>query len=162
MRKFMPWVGAGAAVVAFVLVGGIRANEAKVALDKLPKPVLEAVKAKFPEAKLVRAEKEKEEGKTQYEVTILSKGQSMQVIVTPEGAVVQVEKKIAATDLPQAVAKALEDKYPKASIKKVEEISKEDKVTAYEALIETADAKTLEVTFDPSGKFLEEEKKDKK
>ena len=59
----------------------------------------------------------------------------------------------------RAVLDALEAKYPKATIKKAEAISKEDKLIAYEMLIVTADKKKLEVKFDPAGKFLEEEKK---
>src|SRR5262249_14637027 len=60
------------------------------------------------------------------------------------------------------VAKALEDKYPKATIKLAEEVTEGDKVT-YEALIVTADKKTIEVVLDPKGKIVkEEEKKEKK
>ena len=58
------------------------------------------------------------------------------------------------------VTEALEAKYPKATIKKAEEITKDDKVT-FEVLIETADKKKLEVVLDAKGKIVEEEKKDK-
>lgn len=136
------------------------ADEEKVPLDKLPKAVVDAVKAKFPDAKLVSAEKELEDGKPVYEVAIKDKDQNIEVTVTPEGKIILIEKEIAAKDLPKAVAEAMEKKYPKATIKKLEEIIKDDKVTSYEALIVTAEKKNLEVRFDPSGKFLEEEKKD--
>ncbi len=140
----------------------VYADEEKVPLDKVPKAVLDAVKAKFPEAKINGAEKETDkEKKTVYEINISIKDQKADITVTPEGKIVSVEKVIAVKDMPKPVAEALEKKYPKATIKQVEEISDgADKITKYEAVIITADNKTLEVSFDPSGKFLEEEKKE--
>jgi uncharacterized membrane protein YkoI len=147
------------AALSLLVLAGARADEEKVPLEKLPKAVTDAVKAKFPDAKLVGASTEKEDGKTVYEVAITNKGQKIDVTVTPEGKIVTVEAEIPAKNLPKAVAEALEKKYPGATIKKAEEISKDDKISKYEALIVTADKKTLEVCFDPSGKFLSEEKK---
>jgi uncharacterized membrane protein YkoI len=161
MHTFLRLAMVSAASLALVVAGLARADEEKVELAKLPKAVTDAVKAKFPDAKLVSAEKEKEDGKTVYEVAIKNKEQNIEVTLTPDGKIVSIEKEIAAKDLPKAVAEALEKKYPKATIKKVEEIIKDDKLVKYEALIVTADKKKLEVCFDPSGKFLEEEKKDK-
>src|SRR5205085_11412445 len=62
--------------LCFVAISGLVAisdrcradEEEKVPLDKLPKAVTEAVKKKFPRAELVSAEKEKQDGKTVYEV----------------------------------------------------------------------------------------------
>jgi putative PepSY-like beta-lactamase-inhibitor len=142
-----------------VVPAGVRADEEKVPLDKLPKAVADAVKAKFPKAELVSADKEKDNGKEVFEVNIKHEGASIDVTVTPEGKIVLIEKTIAAKDLPKAVADALKAKYPDATIKKVEEISKDDKIEKYEALIVAKDKQLLEVSFDPTGKFLEEEKK---
>lgn len=148
-------------VVVGLCVSLVRADdEEKVALDKLPKAVVDAVKAKFPSAKLVSAEKEKEDGKTVYEVAIKDGERNIEVTLTPEGKIISIEKEISAKELPKPVAEALEKKYPKATITKLEEIIKDDKVKAYEALIVTAEKKKLEVIFDPTGKPLGEEKKD--
>jgi uncharacterized membrane protein YkoI len=153
----------GMAVALVVLAGAARADEEeKVPLDKLPKAVVDAVKEKFPKAELLSADKEKEDGKTLYEVAIKDGKQKIDVTVTPEGKIVAIEKEIAASDLPKAVVEALESRYPKATIQKAEEITKEDKVAVYEMVIVTADKKKLEVSFDPKGKFLEEEKKEEK
>lgn len=159
MRK---WIGSLACVVLAVVVLRAPADEEKIPLDKVPKPVLEAVKAKFPGATLVGAEKEKADGKTVFEVKLKARGQAVEVTVTPEGKILTVEKVIEAKDVPKAVTEALEAKYPKATVKLIEEISKDDKVAAYEFQIVTAAKKKLEVQFDPSGKFLEEEKNDEK
>jgi uncharacterized membrane protein YkoI len=137
------------------------ADEEEIPLDKLPKPVLDAVKAKYPGAELKGASKEEKEGKTIYEVSLKHKESSYDVSLTAEGKIIEVEKTIAAKDLPAAVAKAIEQKHPKSTVKKAEEITADGKVK-YEAVIVTADKKTLEVVLDPSGKILEEEADDEK
>jgi hypothetical protein len=136
-------------------------KEEKVPLDKLPRAVTDAVKAKFDGAELVSASKEKDNGKDVYEVAIKHKGSNIDVSLTPEGKIVSIEKEIAAKDLPKAVSEALDAKYPKATIKKLEEVTENDKVV-YEALLVTAEQKTVEAVFDPSGKLVKEEKKEKK
>lgn len=160
MRKFIRGMMAGLAVVALSLPAA-RAEEEKVPLDKLPKPVTAAVKAKFPDAELKSAEKEEADGKTIYEVSLKSKGSDYDVSLTPEGTIIEIEKVIAAKDLPAAVVKGLDQKYPKATIKLAEEITKDGKMN-YEVVIETADKKKLEVVLDPAGKILKEEAKDGK
>lgn len=161
MRKFL---GRLAVVMTVVVVAGLvdagEPGETKVPLDKVPKAVLDAVKAKFPKAKLVGAAKEKGEEKDKfvYEITIKNEGHNTDVTVSPEGKILLVEKEIPAKDLPKVVAEGLETKYPKSKINLAEEISKDDKIIKYEMRITTADKKELEVTFDPMGKFLTEEK----
>jgi uncharacterized membrane protein YkoI len=151
-----------AALVIIVTIGAtyLWADEEKIPLDKLPKEVKDAVLAKFPKAELKGAEKEVENGKTIYEVNLVSDGSSIEVSVTPDGKIVSIEKTIAEKDVPKAVAEALAKKYPKATTKKIEEITKGKAIT-YEFLIETAEKKKLEVVFDPDGKLIEEEDKSK-
>jgi uncharacterized membrane protein YkoI len=161
--KMMNMLRSALVVVVSLVFGAApsRADEEKIPLDKVPAKVKEAIKAKFPAAELVSAEKEKEDGKTVFEVVIKNAGQKIEVIVDETGKIVAIEKVIAVKDLPKPVVEALEKKYPKATIKKVEEVLKGDKTT-YELRIESG-GKTLEVTFDSTGKFLEEEvQKDKK
>jgi hypothetical protein len=148
-----------AAVVCLALGGAARADEEKVPLDKLPAKVKEAVKAKFPDAELVSAEKEKKDGKVAYEVNIKNQGQTIEVTVGEDGKIVSIEKEITVKDLPKPVAEAFEKKYPKATVSKVEEVTEGEK-TKFELLIMFG-TKKLEVCFDPTGKFLEEEDKSK-
>ena len=140
----------------------VRAEEEKVALDKLPQGVADAVKAKFPKAKLVGASTEKENGKTVFEVTIKNGKRSIDVTLSAAGKILTIERQINAKRLPKGVRDALDAKYPNAKIKLTEEISKPDTVAAYEMVIVTADSQNLEVSFDPQGKFLAEEKIAKK
>ena len=119
----------------------------------------ETVKAKFPDAELVSAEKEKADGKTVYEIAIKNKSQSIEVTVSEEGAIVSIEKQIELKDLPKPVAEAFAKKYPNATVKIVEEVTEGEKVK-FELLIAFGDKK-LEVSFDPQGKLLQEEDKSK-
>jgi hypothetical protein len=144
----------GACLIAFSAL----ASEEKIALDNLPAKVKAALKAKYPDAKLISAEKEVQDSKTTYEVGIEDKGVKMDVIFKEDGTLVAVEKVITAKDLPKAVTQALEAKYPRATFKTVEQISKGD-AESYEVLLVTAEKKMLEVTLDSNGKILETEEK---
>ena len=96
------------------------------------------------------------DGKPGFEVTLKVDKFGIDVTVTAEGKITQVEKEMALGDLPKAVAEAFNAKYAKATVKRIEELSKEDKIVSYEFLIETPASKTLEAYFDPQGKFLQE------
>jgi hypothetical protein len=155
-------VAVGAAILSGLIVtcAWARVDEQKVPLDKVPKEVMETVKAKFPAADLKEAAKETENGKTTYEVSLTHKNAKIDVILTPEGKITLIEKVIAEADLPQAVAQAIKNKYPQATVKLAEEISGgDDKVSAYEVILVMADKKEVEVKLEPSGKITNEEKK---
>jgi len=143
-----------------VFVSGVSAEEKeeKIPLDKLPAKVKEALKAKYPEGKLLSAEKEEENKKIQFEVVVEDKGAKLEVVLKEDGTIVAVEKAITIKDLPKEVTDALEAKYPKATYKVVEEITKGEKIS-YEVLLVTAETKTFEVVLDPKGKILETEEK---
>jgi uncharacterized membrane protein YkoI len=142
-----------------VLATAARGDEEKIPLDKVPKAVLDAVKAKFPDVKLSEASKEKEDGKTIYELAFTYKDYKYEVEFEEDGTIIAIDKQIEAKELPKAVAKALEEKYPKATYKVIEEVTKKDKIAYYEVELVTADKKGIEVEIDPSGKILKEEKK---
>jgi hypothetical protein len=152
----------GVLSVAFLLavVARTGAGEEKLSADQLPKAVLDAAKAKFADAKILGGTKEVEDGKTEYEVSLEKQGQHLVAIYTATGTLTAVERTITAKELPKPVRRAIKQRYPKSSITKVEEITKEDKVAEYEALVVTADKKTVEAVFDTTGKFVKEEQKE--
>lgn len=159
MRKIIGLLGAVAAIGLFGLAA--LADEEKVPLDKLPAGVLDTVKARFAGADVIGSVKEV---KTFYEVTVKHNGQTIDVTLE-DGEIVSIEKTIAAKDLPQAVAKALEEKYPNATYKIVEEIikveKKDERFAYYEVLLVTADKKPLEVLLNVDGKIIHTEDKSK-
>jgi hypothetical protein len=156
-----------ATIVGLAVLGlgaSLRADEEKVALKDVPKAVLDAVKAKFKNAELKEATKEKEDKETIYEISIVDEGKKIDVSVVEKGEIEKTETEIAISDLPKAVADALKAKYPTGTIQKVElivefEDGKEDEKN-YEAAILTDAKKTIEVVLTPQGKIVEEEKKE--
>lgn len=154
------------AVLAFS-ASGVRADEEKIALDKLPKAVLETAKKRFPKAELIEAAKETDGDKVEYEITLKDGETKYDVMFSPDGKITLIEKTIAAKDLPKVVADAVAEKYPKSTGKIYEEMTKvmdgKEVLAYYEVLLETADKKTWEVEVSPEGKILKtEEKKDEK
>lgn len=155
------------AVALLVLAAPVRADEEAVPLDKVPKPVLEAAKKRFPKAEVVGASKETEKDKTVYEIEMKEAGKTIDVTLTPEGVITTIEKQIDAKDLPKPVGEALEKKYPKATYKVIESVTavkdKKETLEYYEAHLVTAEKKEIEVEIFPDGKIkAEEEKKPEK
>lgn len=159
MKRSIYWLGAGIGIL-LLLVTAAYAGEEDVPLDKVPKPVMEAVKARFKDAEMTSAAKEKDdEGKLVYELSLKVEGQNVDVILAPEGEFRVIEKTIDAKNLPHAVAKALEDKYPKATYNRLEEVikveGKNDQPAYYEALV-TAKKRNIEVELTADGKIVKE------
>ena len=160
MRKPIGVLAAGLVLAAFVSFAW--ADEEKVPLDKVPAKVLDAVKAKFPNAELTGASKEKEKDETIYEVSIKHDGHKIDVELKEDGTILAVEKTIETKDLPEKVTDAIKEKYGKVTYKKAEEVIKKDKLEYYEVVIETAEKKVFETEVSPEGKVLKEEEKKKK
>jgi uncharacterized membrane protein YkoI len=135
------------------------ADEKKISVEDLPKVVLKAAKKAFPEAKIVGASKETDEGETIYEVEMKLDGKSIDVEIDDEGEIEVVEKEIEVEDLPRAVIKAAKTKFPGGKIEKVEEVTDEDDVVVYELVI-AAKGKSTEVVFSPNGKIQKDEEDD--
>lgn len=154
-----------AAVAAVAVATVARADEEKIALDKLPKAVLDAAKKRFPKAEWTDAAKETDGDKVTYEVSGKDGDTKMDLTFTPDGKLTLIEKVIDAKALPKAVAATLAEKYPKATFKIIEEVIKVDgakeALDYYELLLTTADKKEIEVQLLPDGKVkAAEEKKD--
>jgi uncharacterized membrane protein YkoI len=166
MRRVIGWSAvsavAGLALLAVVAWADDKEKDKKIALDKAPKAVQEAIKARFPKGEVTSIEKETEDGKTVYDVELKQDGKKYEMDILADGTVIEIEKEIEAKKLPEAVTKAIEDKYPKATIKEVMEVykvkDKEEKLTEYEVTLETGDKKTVEVKVSLDGKSVKAEK----
>src|SRR5689334_3873015 len=106
----------------------VEGKEDEVPLDKVPRPVLAAVKKKFPEAKLQGAAQQTEDDHTLYEVLIKHKGHEIYVVCEPEGKIVEIDRGITLKDLPKAVSDALKKQFPKATIVSIEEVTEDDEI----------------------------------
>jgi hypothetical protein len=150
------------ALVALVVIGTALpafAGERKVKESDVPKAALDAVKKKYPTAKLTGFSKEEDDGKTHYEVTLEEGARRLDVDLSPEGKILVEEETIAQDALPAEVRKALAaSRYAKWTVKRVERIVKEENAAdpSYELLLTDAD-QGAEVVFDKAGKIVEEE-----
>ena len=147
-----------------LLAGGAAwANAQKIEIKDLPKPVLAAVMAKFPAAKVAEAAKEEEHGKTIYEVAIKDHDKAIDLAVSAQGKILEVETEIAARELPVAVTAALNAKYPKAKIKKAEEVVKyegDEEEKTFEVVMAAPGMEDVEVKLSPKGKILADREED--
>jgi uncharacterized membrane protein YkoI len=173
MRRIIGSLGVSA-VLGLVLLTAValaedkeKAKEEKVAPDKLPTKVLDAVKERFPGGKITSASKETADGKVVYDIELEQKGRKYEMDIQEDGTVLEVEKEIPLKEVPEAVRKALNAKYPKATIEIVMEVNlvKDKKETPdhYEVTIVGADKKKMEVIVSLDGKSVKGEgEKDKK
>ena len=143
-----------AGMMAILLCPGVRADdeEEAVAIDKLPKSVVNSIKKMFPDAELKKATKdvvkeeeedddddddkaadtkddgneedkdEQDESKVVYEVTLSQKGHVIDVTVEEDGEIEEVERSIDLKELPKIVTDALARKFPKSTLKSAEAI----------------------------------------
>jgi len=126
--------------------------------SELPSVVTNALKAKFPKAEIKSAEKGEEDGKPIFEVTIKNDKHDIDVTLSTKGEILSFEKTLKMNDLPKAMKRSLNAKYPRATIQVIEEVWEHDKLTGYEGVIITPDKKKVEVTFDPKAKLIEGKK----
>lgn len=154
-------------VTGLVVVVGASARagkEEKLALDKLPQAVANAVKARFPDAKLKGAEKEEEDGETIYEVGLVeNSGQKVDVSLVADGTIKEIERELEAADLPKPVRETVSAKYAGGKVKIVEEVilvkEGKEQLDCYEFKIAKGD-KVTEVKIAADGKVKKEEAED--
>jgi hypothetical protein len=129
-------------------------NYAEIPLAQVPKPVVQAIQKKFPDAQPQSASRGVEENKPYFDVYIKVKGQNIWVTCDAQGAILTIDREITAKDLPKPVAAAFAKKYPKAEIRMVNEVT-EDNYSTYDIAI-TVSGKPLIAIFAADGKFLEQ------
>ena len=152
--------------VLLVFTAGVRAQEkASAGRERVPENVMEGLLAKFPKAEIDKWTKEKEDEIVVYDIEFKQKGVHFEADIKEDGTIQNWEKAIEAKDLPAAVAKAVDKKYPNASMKEVMQVTEvkkgKDKLKGYEIGLVTADKKNVEVTVAPDGKILEDSGEEK-
>ncbi|MGH9429896.1 MAG: PepSY-like domain-containing protein [Terriglobia bacterium] len=152
-------------LVGLLLAGwSVRAQDKpdkdKLDLDKMPKVVMDALKAKFSKAVIHKWTKAKEGNDVVYDIEFKENGRACEADIKEDGTYVNYEKAIEAKNLPKAVVDAIEKKYPKASLKEIMEETevkgKDENLSAYEVVLVTADKKDVELRLSPDGKILED------
>jgi hypothetical protein len=136
------------------------AQDEPVTQDKIPGAVMDALHAKFPKAKIDTCTRAKEGDDVVYDIEFRQDGRKCEADITEKGVYINYEKAIEARNLPKAVRNAIEQRYPRSTLKEIMEETevkgKEEKLFAYEVVLVTADKKGVELKLSPDGKILEE------
>src|SRR2546423_3663810 len=138
------------------IVGFAQEKEKKIKRSDLPAAVEKTVVAQSAGAKVKGFSEEKEKGQTFYEAELLVNGHSKDVLMDANGAVVEVEEEVPMSGLSADVKTGLQAKAGSGKIAKVESITKNNKLVAYEAHVNT-NGKKSEVQVGPDGKPLDHE-----
>src|SRR5881398_2048169 len=143
-----------AALACLFVAGVVSAQEKKFKRSDLP-PAVEKTAAEVSKGATIKGfSKETENGKTTYEVEMVVNGHTKDVEVDANGAVLEIEEEVAMDSLPANVKAGLTAKAAGGKILKVESLTKNGKLVAYEAKVETA-GKRSEVQVGPDGKPLD-------
>jgi hypothetical protein len=147
-----------AIVVSMLLSVLVRAQdqEKKIKRSDLPPAVEKAVVAHSQGATIRGFSQEKENGKTLYEADPMVGGRSKDILMDADGAVVEVEQQVRVQSLSPAVRNGLQAKAGGGKLVKVESLTKQGKLVAYEAQVLT-NGKRSEVQVGPEGEPLTHE-----
>jgi uncharacterized membrane protein YkoI len=165
MRRTLAPFAVSTVAVVLVLAAARAADEKaeKMTLDKAPKAVRDAVLGRFPGAQVTSLTKENEAGKIVYDVELKHRDRKYEMDLQEDGTILEIEKGKSLQEVPAALAKTIEAKFPKATIKDIMEVNLVKKRVEtpdhYEVTIETADKKPQEVLITLDGKSFKEEKK---
>ena len=107
-------------------------------------------------AKIRSFSEEKEEGQTFYEVELMVDDHTKDVLMDANGAVVEVEERVSVDLLSAAMRDGLQAKAGKGKLVKVESLTKNGRLVAYEAQVVT-DGKRSEAQVGPNGQALDRE-----
>lgn len=143
----MTRTGSIALVVALV-AGGTAARAQTVQLKDLPAPVKATVEAESKGATVKGISKEKEGGKTVYELETLVSGRTRDLMIDSAGKVYVVEEQLDVDKAPAPVKAALE---AQGKIVRLESVMENGK-TRYEGQVQNKAGKNVAVELDADGK----------
>ena len=145
-----------AVLIGLFFTGTGSAQEKRIKRSELP-PAVEKTVAEVSKGATVKGfSEETEKGETTYEVEMVVNGHTKDVQIDRNGAIVEVEEEAAMDSVPANVKAGLTAKAAGGKILKVESITKNGKLVAYEAKVETAGKKS-EIQVGPDGKPLDHE-----
>ncbi len=140
-------------VIAAATVSAAQAQERKIKRSQLPPAVEKTVAEQSQGATIKGFSTEIEKGKRVYEVEMTVNGHGKDIIVDSKGNVVEVEEEVAMDSLSQAVKDGLTKAAGTGTISKIESLSKNGALVAYEAVVKRG-LKRSEVQVGPNGEKL--------
>ena len=137
-------------VAVFALATITLTADTKVKMEDLSPALQKVVKEQTENATLVGLSKEREKGKTMYEVETKVNGKSRDVLLDANGAVIDIEEEVDLSSVPAGAKAAIEKNAAGGTIKKVESVTHGSAVS-YEAAIKTNAGKNIEINVNADG-----------
>lgn len=144
------------AAVLLCLSGSVLAADKKLTKSQLPAAVQKTADEQSKGATVVGYSSEVENGMTEYEVKLKVDGHSKDVSIDPSGNVLEVEEEVALNSLSADAQAGLKKAAGTGTLGKVESLTKNGKLVAYEAKV-TKSGKKSEVQVGPKGEKLAHE-----
>jgi uncharacterized membrane protein YkoI len=140
-------------VAAFAALSNASAQEKKITKADLPAAVQKTVDAQTEGATIRGFSTEMENGKRIYEAELTVNGRSKDVSMDKDGNIIEIEEEVTLDSLSPAVRDGLTHAAGSGTITKVEALTKNNKLVAYEAGVKNG-AKRSEIQVGPDGKKL--------
>src|SRR5713101_7207049 len=121
-------------VMALAMVSAAQAQERKIKRAQLPPAVEKAVAEQTQGATIKGFSTEIEKGKRVYEVAMTISGHGKDILVDSKGNVIEVEEEVAMDSLSQPVKDGLTKAAGAGTISKIESLTKNGALVAYEAV----------------------------
>src|SRR6516225_1244951 len=131
-------------------------QEREIRRPELPAAVEETVAKVSRNAIIKRISEETQNGKTTYEVEMVFHAHSKDAEIDADGKVAEAEEEVAMSSIPTIVQAALTARAAGGKILKVESLTKQARLVAYEARVEQTGKRT-EIRVGPDGKPLDQE-----
>jgi hypothetical protein len=132
------------------------AAERKIPKSALPPAVAKTAEEQSKGAVVSAYTQDNENGQVEYEVEMTVNGHSKDVSIGLDGLVLEVEEQIAMGALPPTVQAGLKGRAGRGKITKIESLTKDGSIVAYEAQVSTQ-GKHSEIQVGPDGKLLDHE-----
>ncbi len=147
-----------AAVMAQQKTEELKATSKMLDVKTLPPAVQKTVQEQTKGATIRGLSKEVENGKTQYELETKANGHNRDLLIDPEGKVLEVEEEVDIASLPATVQTEIKKNLGTGKILRLESVSKNNSLTGYEASVER-NGKQSSLAMGPDGKALPKRRK---
>lgn len=132
-------------------------DEVKVSISELPQEVLATAEKFLGEVKDAQASKEKENGKTIYEIEITKDGKESSADISEDGKILEIEKTISKEEIPAPIKETFEKKFKNKQITEITECQKfenDQPISPKIYEIKFVVPITKEAEFDETGKLI--------
>jgi uncharacterized membrane protein YkoI len=130
-------------------------QESHVKMKDLPAAVQQTVREQSKGATIRGLSREVENGETNYEVELRVNGHNRDVLIDPNGAVVEVEEQVTLASLPAAVRTAIDQNAAGGRVVLVESLTKSGSLMWYEAHVKKG-GKSREIKINPEGQLVKD------